>query len=505
MPTELDPFLTAAQEPKFGPEVDTSLVLLCMSVFFFLTGLHQLVALLKLQDVPKKPSYSHPLVLTFILSGVISGLLLPAFGTEQGLFAAAFGLGLSTAILSPACGVSFFISSFVVRPWEHLPAHPVITLLPRSIAVLVFFSWLIHSWRTGRASIYWSTPCTVLLLFAFWMFLTMLASGMAYETPKSYLETFYPVLFTSFMIYNVLTHKIEIDLIVSSIITSAAAVIGSALTYHVLVHGVTLNERLEFTGIWGNSNELGALCALALPCAFFLHVVRAHSLWKLGTGLAYVAILLCGMWATQSRGAFIALAIASAGYFLFCSRSIKSKVVLGIVSVVLTAVFLFTIQRDQTDLEGSQSSRLNFAIAGVRMVVDHPFFGIGMGGFGPSYERYTPSFVEWGSRTAHSSWLLALAEGGPIALILYVILYLSGLWASWHVRKQRPELFLCIIGYGVTMSFLSHTYLLLPYLVVFLSLAARRAFTSNQQTVMNRQNKGESRVRAETFTPVARF
>ena len=91
----------------------------------------------------------------------------------------------------------------------------------------------------------------------------MLASGMAYETPKTYFETFYPVLFTSFMIYNVLTHKIEVDLIISTIVTSATAVIGSALTYHVLVHGVTLNQRLEFTGIWGNSNELGALCARA--------------------------------------------------------------------------------------------------------------------------------------------------------------------------------------------------------------------------------------------------
>ncbi len=70
--------------------------------------------------------------------------------------------------------------------------------------------------------------------------------------------------------------------------------------------------------------------------------------------------------------------------------------------------------------------------------------------------------------TAHSSWVLALGEGGFAALFLFASLWIYGAFAAWKIRLDQPEYFLGIAGYGMAITFLSHTYLLYPYILLAL-------------------------------------
>jgi cytochrome bd-type quinol oxidase subunit 2 len=77
--------------------------------------------------------------------------------------------------------------------------------------------------------------------------------------------------------------------------------------------------------------------------------------------------------------------------------------------------------------------------------------------------------------TAHSSWVLALAEGGPVALVLLLSLWVYSALCAWSIREREPEYFLAILGYAVAISFLSHTYLLYPYILLSISITHAKA------------------------------
>src|SRR5262249_30094375 len=145
--------------------------------------------------------------------------------------------------------------------------------------------------------------------------------------------------------------------------------------------------------------------------------------------------------------------------------------------VALLAMTLLNLARQQGDLAGSTSSRLSYAIAGLNMAIHNPILGVGFGNYPKFFESYAPPGgmeFEWGERTAHSSWVLALAEDGFLGLLLIAWLFFSVFKTSWGLRREFPELMSSLVGYGVAMSFLSHTYTFFPYLLFGLVLAASK-------------------------------
>ncbi|MCB0319568.1 MAG: DUF4091 domain-containing protein, partial [Bdellovibrionales bacterium] len=130
--------------------------------------------------------------------------------------------------------------------------------------------------------------------------------------------------------------------------------------------------------------------------------------------------------------------------------------------------------RGADDLEGSSSSRMNYVIAGLRMAATSPIVGVGVDRYPDLYEVFTPAFIEWGKRTAHSSWILVLAELGLPGLFLFSGIYVSSFREAYRARGVHPEYLMTLIGYGMVMSLLSHAYIFLPYLLFGLISGAAR-------------------------------
>ena len=96
----------------------------------------------------------------------------------------------------------------------------------------------------------------------------------------------------------------------------------------------------------------------------------------------------------------------------------------------------------------------------------NPIFGVGFDAFPESLQQYsTESLEESTQMTAHNSFVLVFAETGFLGFLLFTSAYLYCAFLAWRVYATYPEFLLAVLGYGVAMFFLSHSYLIYPYLL----------------------------------------
>jgi O-antigen ligase len=231
------------------------------------------------------------------------------------------------------------------------------------------------------------------------------------------------------------------------------------------------NERLESVGILSNSNDIAAIFVLAIP--FTIYFILKTGLKPFNWLISLVALMamVILVWESQSRGALLGL---FAIFGVFTLIKIKSKKLLSlaiVVGIVGTLGAFKMMNRDAEDIEGSTSNRVLFWKAGLNMAIRNPVFGVGFWGFPRNLPAYAPDGnvgSEKEHMTAHSSWVLALGEGGFMALFLFAGLWIYAAFAAWKIRIEHPEYLMGIAGYGMAITFLSHTYLLYPYILLAL-------------------------------------
>ena len=101
------------------------------------------------------------------------------------------------------------------------------------------------------------------------------------------------------------------------------------------------------------------------------------------------------------------------------------------------------------------------------MALRSPLFGVGFNRYPLEYESYVTGakIYEFGERTAHSTWVLALAETGVPGFLLFVCFVLSLAWMAKRIFGKEPDLFAALMAYLVAVSFLSHTWLIYLYIL----------------------------------------
>jgi hypothetical protein len=220
---------------------------------------------------------------------------------------------------------------------------------------------------------------------------------------------------------------------------------------------------------------------LAIP--FFIFFILKTNLKPLSWIIAILAVLGMGylIFQAQSRGAILGMIAAVASWFVYKIHS-KKQVLLLIGAGVCVALVLFTfMSRSSSDLDASQSNRVVFMKAGINMGVRNPILGVGYWGFRDNLSSYIldgDSATE-SKMTAHSSWILPFAEGGFVAFMSYILLWSYGFFCAWQIRKSEPEYFMSLAGYAVTCTFLSHTYLLYPFILLGLVITHYQALKQN--------------------------
>jgi hypothetical protein len=178
---------------------------------------------------------------------------------------------------------------------------------------------------------------------------------------------------------------------------------GEYLCEHPGLMGThSIGGRVRFRGLLEDPNELCLVLAMGAPLAFGLYE-RQRSKGRLAFALFTFALATVCVIMTQSRSGQMSI-LAAVGVF-FVRRFGKKGIA---VAAVLSVPLLILGGRTGEEAESSSFQRLECWNEALEMWRDNPILGVGQG-----------QFIEHHFLTAHNSFLLTLAEMGPLGLLAY--------------------------------------------------------------------------------------
>lgn len=225
----------------------------------------------------------------------------------------------------------------------------------------------------------------------------------------------------------------------------------------------------------GHANTLSAFLVLCLPLGVWLAATAGSRPARIGwLALTTASLLIIAM--SLSRGAWIGVAAAGLVSFLLVSISAQRLRRPWVLALVALAIFAFVIPavtpmrtalldrfQQIADLGAATSrTRIELWRAGLRMLRDHPVFGVGLDAYVvafPAYRTAGLTQIEWGGTPtkAHNDAIQVLATqgitGGLGALAIVILLVLA-VWrlsrrGTTESRGQAAAAGAALVGYVV--------------------------------------------------------
>lgn len=259
------------------------------------------------------------------------------------------------------------------------------------------------------------------------------------------------------------------------------AVGGIAWTQGYDVPGFSWDNgmRLQYSGIFKDSNDLGQIFAVAWTIVLF-HLVNGKGTAKKIVDVVMLAVLAWAILLTQSRGTILA---ATIGVFLSFRQRLGTAVPAAFALAILIGMNLAGMAR-MDRLSAGETSAEERVVAwgqGWYMIRSHPLFGVGPENFTKNHPR-----------AAHSSLVQVGAEAGLLGLFCWIgLLYfplrqtIHNIWpgtkravgATFEQYRVQAALLVCV----VSCLFLSRAYKLPLYLLVALVLTAGQGASDEEQ------------------------
>ena len=371
--------------------------------------------------------------------------------------------------------IQLYLILVLIRPqdypqWADEFSFPI---LPTVLGIALL-SWLVSAGKSLSAPQY-----PLLGVFLVVLMLSKLVNGWAGGMLEQ-LQLFGPIV----VVFLLLAHatstvrRVTLTMTVFALCAGVLAVYGiEQVRNGIGWTGQPLSQetRIQYVGIFNDPNDLGLLFVMCLPMAFYLSTRGGFMGLRRLFWLALAAALLWGIFLTNSRGAFVAVAVLVA-VFVWRRRGIIWAAVLGSCFVVAMMALPSRMQELDVD-EESAFGRIDAWYEGLQMFSGHPIFGVGAG-----------NFTEINPLTAHNSFVLVLAETGIIGYMLWFIFVCYGFRMTMAVLHHNPEpadaatpawkterslattLLLAQAGFFAAAFFLSRSYVILLYLLTALVL-----------------------------------
>ncbi len=231
-----------------------------------------------------------------------------------------------------------------------------------------------------------------------------------------------------------------------------------------LLGTASFTGRVRYRGILDDPNELAWALSMGIPFIFVFYEGRP-SRKRLAVLVAAVGVTLTCVIMTGSRSGQLSLLANLGVYFIRRYR------VRGVIAGLVAAVPLLLLGgRSDPNAQSSTDERLNCWSEAIGMWRENPVVGVGSG-----------QFLEHHFQTAHNSFLLALAEAGPLGLLLWTSAIYFAIKVTVRIQvdlRGRPEaamarswamaLMASMVGLVTSAVFLSLTYH--PILWIFLGM-----------------------------------
>jgi hypothetical protein len=181
--------------------------------------------------------------------------------------------------------------------------------------------------------------------------------------------------------------------------------------------------RVRYRGVLQDPNELALAGGIGLPLAFAVGSARRRRISRgMLMGLALVLVGACAVLTGSRGGQLVFLAVLGT---LFVKRFGALGAAIG---ATLALPLLLLGGRKGLEATTSTMERVDCWVEALMIWRAHPLFGAGLGRFG-----------EYHYMTAHNSYLLTLAELGPVGMLLFgAIVYLSAK-IPFEVLRRYPR------------------------------------------------------------------
>jgi probable O-glycosylation ligase (exosortase A-associated) len=388
------------------------------------------------------------------------------------------------ALRRPYIGVLLWTWISVMNP--HRLCYGFAQNLPLAFAAagVTFTSLLINR---SQLKMRWDGAVYALIAFALWTGITTI---FAFSTERSFdlmVERILKVQTMTLVCLATIRDRKQIEQLIWVIVISLGFYGIKGGIFGILTGGSARVWGPSGALIEGN-NEIGLALVMTIPLMNYLRSVAPRVWMRQGLivamGLSSVAAL-----ATQSRGAFLAIAAMGTLLWLRSRKKLVGGIVIVSIGVSLVGFMPASWEtRMQTintyDQDASAMGRINawtnaFNIANDR--VTGAGFDVARGDI---FAKYAP--IPNVVLTAHSIYFQALGEHGWIGLTLFLLIGALTFRNAAQVRSQargRPELLwlfdlagmiqVSMVGYAVGGAFLSLTYFDVPYYIMAIVVALK--------------------------------
>jgi len=299
-----------------------------------------------------------------------------------------------------------------------------------------------------------------LIMFMVWVVWSAVGISSSYKTDETITQVIVllKVFVIAFAIVNVVNNAWRVRMFAIFFLGCFAAYPARGVLVNYFISGYTMFGRALWNFIYGNSNDLAALCFFPLSLCLALIVSEKKGWVKMaaftGTGVLTLIILL-----TQSRGALIAFVATGLIFFLTQARGkrLKSLLTAAVVSVVILPLVPSSAWRrfeglqwvtnaetiQYADPEGSADARYNIWRVARQIIKENPITGIGLGAYQRAHAAYTGRILvppaARGFRDTHSTYLNVAAETGIPGLVVFLGMIGAVVAGAELTRRRAPN------------------------------------------------------------------
>ena len=448
--------------------------------------------------VMRRPATPWPHTSAFLTLAILSGLALASLPTAFLLPAIVAALIFLLALLTPQAAL---LPLLILAPLRALIATEADLQLPLDIGQLMLLVWL-AAWalhhlvlRRRLPRLTWSTLYLPVLVFVIIAGLTAFNAASPGAWLREWAKWLQILIIMVLMSGSMAGTAWRWPLYGLLLAGAANAVIGlyqffgGSGALHLLING----RFFRAFGSFGQPNPFGGFMAILAPLALCLTLASllrwrqrrsASALAAMAGHAVLSALLVAGLLASWSRGAWLAFAAAVFLMLLALPRRLLHGLLLTGTAMLLVALVWSTGLLPESlsarlvsstsdyfafeDMRGVLINSANYPVverlahwqAALNMATAHPWLGVGLGNYEIEYEQFR--LLNWPDALghAHNFWLNILAETGIFGLSAYAGLWLCVLAWSWRARcHPDPGARLVIVGLlGTWVSLSIHSF-----------------------------------------------
>lgn len=322
------------------------------------------------------------------------------------------------------------LPAYVVR-WHYgpLPTTLLETLIIATVGVYVLARWR-DGWRRPLQTPYDIPIILLLLAGAISVFVAADHRG-ALGLYRAYFVEPVAIFYVAVDLAR-RTEAISRVLIALAIGSSVFALINLFVFAQAVQHH-ELNVNSAPSALYGDSNYVAMYLEPPVALAAGLVLFASSFRWR-WLGVAWLIVAGSALFVMFSKGTYLALAVLAVVAVISIGRW-RVPLLAALLAAALVVTRIPAIEDRFSTAVSSLAGRVQLVTVTLRLLHDHPLFGVGLGGYSFKLNGQTPEVYP------HDIWLTFWVEIGLLGVIAFAVILISLMWRGWRAwpRSQGFE------------------------------------------------------------------